>query len=384
MLEIRVGEFADRFERSVFMAENEGRMLHAIEEGRFHDGVLRHIEKFQTITDLERSMKGVVADQISSEAGVAAETIEVVSGGQGGPLIESDGRAAGHFEHVRHVGGGGEVEDGNPGSAILKEVEHCGVKDARVQDRSLSWFEPQLLELVARPGAFEQAVQEIEVVIWFRDPVSAAEIEGGELCASQDVAKVVVDGLESGGEIIAALLAEGVKVQAAESIEIGIVEVLWGDPEARARHAGIIERGLAGGAAGINAQSEAECAALGTRVMEGAFLPVLPMAEGIEVEVGGEIEQFRVGVGVGGPTGQDLAAKEFVRELGFPEARRAAAIEMASQERERLGESEGLEGVRDLAAGPLLEFGKDLAVGAHHGEIDEVSWRGPRHGRQCA
>lgn len=68
-------ELADRFESAIFMAEDEGRVGDAIEEGGLHHCVLSHVLKDEAIAGVERVREGEVANGISGETGIAAQPV---------------------------------------------------------------------------------------------------------------------------------------------------------------------------------------------------------------------------------------------------------------------------------------------------------------------
>ena len=57
------------------MPEDDGGVLDSVEEGGLDQSVLGHVEKRDSVADLERAVEGVIADDIPGETGAAAETI---------------------------------------------------------------------------------------------------------------------------------------------------------------------------------------------------------------------------------------------------------------------------------------------------------------------
>lgn len=183
---------------------------------------------------------------------------------------------------------------------------------------------------------------------------------------------MLIDRLEGALEVVAILLAEGVEVQTAEALEIGLADEFGRAAEAGAWGAGVVEGVGAGGAAGIDAQAAAEFAGLEARVGHDPVAEAVPLAGGVEIEVGAEGEEgVDIGGGVGRGAGEDVFAEVLVGELGFPGAGGTAAVEMLPHDGEGLGQGEGLEGVDDVAGGGVLDLGEEGAVRGELFEIDD-------------
>lgn len=279
------------------------------------------------------------------------------------------------------MGGGGDIENGHGDLGIGKDVEHRGVEGAGVNDGGLSRFDPEFLEMVAFAGLDEEAREEVAIVVGFGDPVSAAEVEGADGVGGEEFAELAVDGIEGGGEILAALFAEGVEVEAGDAVEVGVGEEFRRRAESGTRAAGIVEGRVSGGAAGVDAEAAAESAVQEAWVGGDAVSEAVPLTRGVEIEVMGDREEgVDVGVGVGRRAGEDVLGEMGVGEGGLPRTGGAAAVEILGQNREDLGHGEGLEGVGHVASGGRFDAGEDLAVGADAGEIDDEGGGWDGHG----
>lgn len=82
----------------------------AVEGGGFDHGVVGHVSEDDSLTGDEGFVEGVFVDDVAGEAAHAAEFVGV--GFFAGLAAADDVGAVGHFEGVRHVTGGGGVEDG--------------------------------------------------------------------------------------------------------------------------------------------------------------------------------------------------------------------------------------------------------------------------------
>lgn len=78
------------------------------------------------------------------------------------------------------MGGGGDVEEGDLEVAAGEEVEDGGGEDAGVDHGGFAGFEPDFVEIVALIGLADEADEEIAVVVWFGDPMTAAHVQVAE------------------------------------------------------------------------------------------------------------------------------------------------------------------------------------------------------------
>ena len=90
-----------------------------------------------------------------------------------------------------------------------------------MEDGHFTRLKPDLIELVTLLRVADQADKEISLIVRLGNPVAAAHVEPRDLIAAEELAKVSVDCLKGGGKIVASLFAESVKVQSAESGEVG-------------------------------------------------------------------------------------------------------------------------------------------------------------------
>ena len=355
-------------------------MPHAVEVGGFDHGVVCHVLKDQLVSDRERAVKCIVANHVTGQAGDPPESIPIGALSGGGFPVQRDVRAVGHLKDVRHVGGGRNIENGDTGASVFKKVEDAGMKGSGMQDGCLARFEPDLVELVACSAFFDEAQEVVPIVVLFSNQVTTTEVEPAELLGIEGLTEMLVDRFEGYRKGIAALLAEGVKVQSAQSGEVGPEEVVRRHSEAGAGGARVVKRGSRGRALGVDPQAEpefpGEVAGVGKRIVA----PVSPMIEGVEVEVGTEIKEFPVGIPVSRSAGKNRGAAELVCELSLPEARGTESVKILAQKQENAGQGEGLERMDDPAAGISFETGQNLAVSADGAQIDDIGWRGDIHG----
>ena len=188
----------------------------------------------------------------------------------------------------------GNVEDGNLHLVISKEIEHLGVQRARVQDRSLAGLEPNVCELVAFLRLQKEVGEKFSIVIVLGDPVASSAIEPSHLWLAQESAKVIINRSESGLEILASLFAQRVEMKAADPGEVGIHEMFGWDAEPRAGSAGIIERRFSGGTPWVDPQAIVKLSALVAGMLQGVLTPPLPVSERVKVEMGADLEKFKI------------------------------------------------------------------------------------------
>ncbi len=290
-------------------------------------------------------------------------------GGAGAAGVQGiDLRAVGHFEHVGHVGAGTDIEDSVLVAQGFKDIEHAGTEYAGVDGPGFAGFQVDLH--MVHLADFAQEVDEGRaVVVRFGNPVAAAEVQVADLGAGQQTAELFFKGAEGIDELPRPLLAKGVEVQAGDAAEVCALQLVGGDAEARARHAGVVQGGVAGGKAGVDAQPQLQLAALYARVGEAELAPALPLGYAVEVDVVGKLQQlgqfcFPVGWGIGGY----MPAQMPGTQARFIQAGGAAACGVWLERAQTCRGGKGLEGHQHVRAGGLGYLLQQAGVALQCGE----------------
>ena len=221
---------------------------------------MRHIVEHEDIPGHQRTGKGVIADHVAREAGRPTEAVGVkgldigdwrleiggITGeaiafsfeGDGG-LRRADVRAAfdekhigavGHLDHVRHVGGGGDIEDGELVAGGFEDIHHLRAEHAGVDRNGFAGLQPDL-DVVSFPRLADEPDEELAVVERLGDPMPATHVQVGELLAAEEMAEFFVHRLERALEIRRVLFAEGVEMKAGKPGEICAFELIRCDSE---------------------------------------------------------------------------------------------------------------------------------------------------------
>ena len=102
---------------------------------------MRHVGEYKPAAADERFVERVVADNVASQAGGAAQTVGVRFFAWHGAA--NDAGSVRHLDHVRHVVGGRCVEDGD-GHAVVDDIKHLGDQKAGVQGDRFARLEVDL------------------------------------------------------------------------------------------------------------------------------------------------------------------------------------------------------------------------------------------------
>ena len=173
-----------------------------------------HVEEGDAVADFERGGEGVVADDVASEAGGAAEAVSVEE--FAGVARAEDFGAVGHFEDVGHVAGGGDIEDGEV-QRVLRQVEDGAGEDAGVEGDGFAGLEVNV-ELMFFAEVLDDADEAVDIVAGAGDVVAAAEVDPFQ--AGEKLGEFLLEGGDGVLKRVAVLFAEGVEVEAVEAVEI--------------------------------------------------------------------------------------------------------------------------------------------------------------------
>ncbi len=363
-----VSEFADErvFLRFGVEAVDVGE-ADAVEGGCLHHGVVSHVVKDELGTFGERFREGVIADDVAGEAGAAAETVDVRK--IAGFARAFDDWAVGHFEDVGHVGGGGSVEDGDFGF-VVKNIENGGDEVTGAEGDRFAGFEVDLGVRVAGLETGDEAAETFDVVIGTGDVVAAAEVDPFHL-AEVGCEFFLHDG-EDAFEGIGILLAEGVEMEAVDSVEGFVGELGGGNSEAGAGGAGVIDVGGDFGVFGVDAEAAGDGAG---GILDGGA-EFFPLGEGIENDVVGDGEDFaEIFFGIGGGADVDFAAEFLAGEPGFVDGAGGGAGEILADLRREAPHGESFERENDFGTGALLDAVEDSQVSLDENLVDDVAGR---------
>ncbi len=147
-------------------------MFYAVEGRGLDHRVMRHVVKYKDVSDGEFASKAVISDYVARKAGRPAEAeyviglvreeaaflriaVEVIVfaiehhcgrraffGGCG--IDKENVRAVGHFDDIRHVGGGGDIEDGEFVVGGFEDIHHGCAEDAGMDRHGLAGLQPDL------------------------------------------------------------------------------------------------------------------------------------------------------------------------------------------------------------------------------------------------
>jgi len=252
----------------------------------------------------------------------------------------------GHLEHVRHVAGRGSVEHGDR-HAVVEHIEHLGDEHAGVIADRLARLEIHL-HFSARGKVAHEFDQRLHLVARARDVVPAAEID--PLHARDQLGEALFERRHGALERRKVLLAQGMEMQAAQSVEIGFANRRARRAEPRILRARVVERDRRLGMLRIDAQPEAQ-ALLFLRRLERERPEPAPLPGRIEDHVVGELEHFlQVVFAERGAERVHFAAELLAAEARFVRAARAGAGKVARDERCHAPHRERLQREQDLRA----------------------------------
>ena len=128
-------------------------------------------------------------------------------------------------------------------------------------------------------------------------------------------------------------------------------------------------RRFAGRAFRVHAQAAEHFTTLEPRVGHDPFAETEPLRERVEIEVVGELAQhFDVRLVVSGRVGDDVFLEIITGQQRFPQAGRAATVEVVAQVGKGLPTGKPLEGEHEVAAGGLLDVPQDGGVPLQRGD----------------
>ena len=174
----------------------------AVEGGGFDHGVVGHVSEDDSLIWDEGFVEGVFVDDVAGEAAHAAEFVGV--GFFAGEAAADDVGAVGHFEGVRHVAGGGGVEDGCGGLGG-HDVHDGGDEVAGVEGDGFAGLEVDVFV----PAGFEvadDADEAVGVVVVAGDVVAAAHVDPLDLF--EEFGEAFFDSGEGALEDVGVLIAE--------------------------------------------------------------------------------------------------------------------------------------------------------------------------------
>ena len=204
--------------------------------------------------------------------------------------------------------------------------------------------------------------------------VAAAEVE--PLQAAEPGRETRLHHRQGAGQGRQVLFAQGVEVQAAEARQVLAGELGAGDAQARMGGAGIVQGMPALAVLRVDAQAEAQPRPPRPRRLDQG-LEAVPLAEGVEEDVIGEVEdpfQFLRTVSRGETV--DLAAKVLPPQPGLVEAAGADPLEGAHDQGRQGEEGEGLEGQQDPGPGFPLDPVEDPQIGGDARLVHDIAGAG--------
>ena len=155
------------------MPQPYGGQRHPVEGVRLDHGIERHVFQDELVALLQGAVKGIVADDVAGEAGRPAEPIGKRLFLRFAAALQ--GRAVGHFQHVRHMAGGRNVQNGDV-DPVVHRLQHVRVQRPRVEDDRFPGFEIDVRAIFfAQPA--DDADQSVPIVAVPRDVMPAAEVE---------------------------------------------------------------------------------------------------------------------------------------------------------------------------------------------------------------
>ena len=146
-------------------------------------------------------------------------------------------------------------------------------------------------------------------------------------------------------------------MEAFDAGKVGAIEGVAQNAEATAFHTGVIDGVVLGGMHGIDAQATTFAAG------EGAVFEMLPLAEAVEDDVAGVVEEFvEPMILVGGRKHVGFAAHFLKAEAGFIKAAGGGAAKDAANLRVALVDAEGFLGEEDFGAALVHDAFEDLQI----------------------
>ena len=297
-------------------------------------------------------VKGVVPDDVPRQAGGTAQAVGV--GFFAGLAAARQGRAVGHLQHIGHVAGGRGVQNGHI-HAVVPRLQHPGVQEAGVEHHGLAGLQVDL-HPVALPQAPHQGDQLLPVVVLPGDVVAAPQIE--PLQALEIGTELLLEGHQSGLQVVGVLLAQGVEVKPVQQGQLLRPEIGQSGAQPGAGGAGVIDGvALLGGALGVHPQAHLLARFPGP---PGVLLQLLG---GVEHKVVGVLEQLgKLLLPVGGRKDVDLAGEVLLPQPGLVKAAGGAARQIPGDHGVGVEHREGLLGQEDLGAGGPGHLLEDLQV----------------------
>ena len=318
----------------------------------------------ELIANLERFVEGIIANDIATEAGGSAKSIGVFFlAGEAGTL---DIGAVGHFQNVGHVGGCGDIENGDL-HAIFDDVDDTANENSSARGNCFAGLEEDFELWVAGPGFLDEANEAGDIVVVRGDEVASAHVEPFHLAEvfvefGKDVFKGTLEGVGS-------LLAEGVKVETLDSLKVVFIHDASQDAEAGSGSAWVVNFGAGFGVFGIDAQAGGNP----TVSTEDLFAVVLPLGEGIKDDVVGHFDKFTHLVRfVSGRKYVNFATEVLGSEACFEESAGGGAGEVISKDGIDRGAREGLLSEKDFGAGFVLDVFQDASVVVEGALVENV------------
>ncbi len=125
-----------------------------------------------------------------------------------------DARSVGHLENVRHVSGGGGIQDGDL-HPVFDDVQDTGHQHARVERDGFPWLEVDF-ERVSLLKFHDEAAEEVHIIVGTRDVMSAPEVDPVHVL--EIAAKFVLKDLDCPLQGVGVELAEVVEMKTGYSV----------------------------------------------------------------------------------------------------------------------------------------------------------------------
>ena len=294
----------------------------------------------------KRRGEGVFADHVAGKAGGPGQTAGIWQLAGGRSVWQR--RGVGHLQHVRHMAGGGSVQNSHR-QIGRHDVQHGRLQITGVQRHRLAWF--QIYLQVVFGGQPRQALfQRRQVVIRAGNVVAAAQVQPAHL--RQILPEFLLQRRHGGDESVAVLLAERVHMQAVQQRQQARVEVAGAHAQTAAGSAGVVDSVGLGGKLRVHAEADAFAGGLYRRA------ELRQLAVGVENDVVGQLDYLRhILRAITGGEDMHLAAHFLPPKARFIKAAGRRARQMLFDERIDGGAAERLLRQQYLAAGAPGEAG---------------------------
>ena len=318
----------------------------------------------ELISDFEGLVEGIVTNDVSAQAGRSAEAIGVFFLARlAGSL---DIWAVRHFEDVGHVGGGGNIKDGDFDS-VFYDINDAADEDATAGGNRFPRLEKDFELRVAGLDFTNDPDEARDIVVIRGDEVAAAHIEPFHLF--EVFVKLGNDMLKRALKGVRALFAERVEMKPLDALEIIGGEVFGEDAKAGAGSAGVVDFGTGFGVFGVNAKSGGDRAVR----TEDLLAIAMPLGHRIEDDVIGdfhELVHFRRFVS--GGKDMNVASELLGSKAGFVESTGGGPCKIVAENGIDCRAGESLLGEENLGPGFVLNVLEDTSVVVEGSLIEDV------------